>query len=226
MKLNAIITCEHAGNRVPPAYDHLFQDADEVLRSHRGWDPGALPMATYLSEKLNVPLFKYENTRLLVEPNRSVTHSALFSEFTVKLAPNEKEELLEHFYFRYRNKVEAWIRELDSVLHISIHTFTPVLGGMTRDVDIGLLFDPARKGESSFCEYCFAAVKERLPSLCIEFNEPYRGVDDGFTTYLRTLFGDDKYLGIEIEINQKYVGTKLWEIISDSLVEALQKYVN
>lgn len=112
------------------------------------------------------------------------------------------------------------------VLHLSIHTFTPLWNGTMRRVDVGLLFDPARKNESEFCGLFLPELKRRLPSLCIEFNEPYKGTDDGFTTYLRTLFGDDEYLGIEIEINQKYVGKAAWVAISKSLYDALRKFLD
>ena len=57
--------------------------------------------------------------------------------------------------------------------------------------------------------------------LVIKFNEPYKGTDDGFTTYLRTKFSDDEYLGIEIEVNQKYLGTEQWEMIAMGLKEVL-----
>jgi len=224
MKLHPIITCEHAGNFVPPGFTHLFEGLEEVLNSHRGWDPGALEVAGFLAEKLAAPFFKCEITRLLVEPNRSLTSSFLFSEYAQGLTSAEKEEVLQRYYFQHRNGVEELIRKsLKKILHISIHTFTPVWNETTRQVDVGLLFDPSRRSESEFCNLYYPEIKQRLPSLRVEFNEPYKGIDDGFTTYLRTLFGDVEYLGIEIEINQKYLGSDAWEAISKTLYEALQK---
>ncbi|HZI25413.1 MAG TPA: N-formylglutamate amidohydrolase, partial [Chryseolinea sp.] len=101
------------------------------------------------------------------------------------------------------------------------HTFTPVLNNQIRTVDIGILFDPNRKAESEFCRKLFDGLEQSLPYLSIKLNEPYKGTDDGFTTYLRTKFYDDEYLGIEIEVNQKYLGTEKWEMIAIGLKEIL-----
>jgi predicted N-formylglutamate amidohydrolase len=205
--LSPLITCEHAGNFIPPGYSRLFEGQSEVLRSHRGWDPGAVDIAEYLSGKLNAPLFKCHATRLLVETNRSLWSSNLFSEYSAGLTVAEREEVLRQFYYPHRSGVEEWIRNsAETVLHLSIHSFTPVFGGVTRNVDVGLLFDPARQNESTFCETYRKRLEAILPGHSIEFNEPYKGIDDGFTTYLRQQFGNDRYLGIEIEVNQKYTG--------------------
>ena len=205
MVVRPLITCEHAGNFIPPAYGHLFEGHSEVLRSHRGWDPGALEIAEYLSNELNASLFKCHATRLLVEPNRSLWSTSLFSEYSAGLTVSEREEVLRQFYYPHRSGVEEWIKNSrESVLHLSIHSFTPVFGGVTRDVDIGLLFDPSRKKESDFCAIYKKALEISLSSCTIKFNEPYKGIDDGFTTHLRQQFGDDRYLGIEIEVNQRY----------------------
>jgi hypothetical protein len=61
-----------------------------------------------------------------------------------------------------------------------------------------------------------------LPGLVIEFNKPYAGIDDGFTTYLRAKFKDAEYSGIEIEISQKWVGTETIRMIARALTEAVQ----
>lgn len=52
-------------------------------------------------------------------------------------------------------------------------------------------------------------------------NVPYNGADDGFTTYLREQFPADKYLGIEIEVNQKYAGTEEMSVIRSALSNSL-----
>lgn len=212
---------------MPACYNHLFVGLAEILESHRGWDPGALEVASFLSGKLRAPLFKCETTRLLVEPNRSLTSELLFSEYSQRLTSSEREEVLQRHYFDHRNAVEAVIsKSSKKVLHLSIHTFTPIWNGTTRRVDLGLLFDPARKSEGEFCEVYRSEIRQRLPSFCIEFNEPYKGIDDGFTTYLRTMFGDEDYIGIEIEINQKYNGKEEWEMISRALSDALIKILD
>lgn len=220
--MNLIITCEHAGNQVPEGYSHIFSHIGEVLESHRGYDPGALQIARFLATEYSSPLFICETTRLLIEPNRSLDNNQLYSEYSKKLFDTDHEQILQRYYYPHRNAVEDVISKSSKpVLHLSIHTFTPVLNEKERTVDLGLLFDPNRKSELELCGRLMDGLEQLLPYLKIEFNEPYKGTDDGFTTYLRTKFADQDYLGIEIEINQKFLGTEKWELISVGLKEVL-----
>ncbi|HMG89509.1 MAG TPA: N-formylglutamate amidohydrolase [Chryseolinea sp.] len=153
MKLRPVVTCEHAGNIVPLNYAHLFHGKEDILQSHRGWDPGAVDVASALSKELLAPFFICETTRLLVEPNRSLHSESLFSEYSQGLTETEKDHLLQNYYHPHRTTVEQLIRNSkDATLHLSIHTFTPEWDGLRRIVDLGLLFDPERKNETKFCE--------------------------------------------------------------------------
>ncbi len=220
--MNLIITCEHAGNQVPEQYQHIFSNITDILNSHRGYDPGAIELAKFLAAEYSAPLFICETTRLLIEPNRSLDNHQLYSEYSQKLWETDHDQILQRYYYPHRNSVEDVISKLTKpVLHLSIHTFTPVLDGKERSVDVGLLFDPDRTAETEFCGRFLDGLELMLPGMRIEFNEPYKGTDDGFTTYLRTKFVDRDYLGIEIEINQKFLGTEKWELISVSLKEVL-----
>ena len=223
LKLKPVITCEHAGYNVPQNYAHLFHGKEEILRSHRGWDPGAIHVAELLSKELSAPFYICETTRLLVEPNRSLHSDSLFSEFSQLLSDEQKDLILQEYYHPYRTAVEEYIRNSSEViLHLSIHTFTPHWNEFERRVDLGLLFDPERANETTFCEGYRDRLQESLPAMNIEFNEPYKGIDDGFTTFLRTQFDNDRYLGIEIEINQKYAGTETLNGIAKELLASLR----
>ncbi len=202
-----VISCEHAGNNIPEDYKFLFDGADEILNSHRGWDPGALEMAQTIAEKTNSKLFSYPYTRLFVEPNRSIGHPILFSEFTRDFSAEKKQEIINGYYLPYRNSVKDHISRNAlndvSTIHISVHTFTPVFDEKARNVEIGLLYDPARKPEKEFCELWRSHLRKAFPDFRIRMNQPYKGVSDGFTTFLRKEFDKKLYLGIELEINQK-----------------------
>jgi predicted N-formylglutamate amidohydrolase len=220
--MNLVITCEHAGNQVPLNYKHIFENCQDVLESHRGYDPGALQIARFLATEFNAPLFVCETTRLLIEPNRSLDSLQLYSEYSKLLFETDHEDILQKYYYPHRNGVEDLITKASKpLLHLSIHTFTPLWEDEVRTVDIGLLFDPSRKSESEFCSLLMDGLEQLLPYLSIQLNEPYKGIDDGFTTYLRTKFMDADYLGIEIEVNQKYLGTEKWELISVGLRDVL-----
>ncbi len=204
-RFSLLVTCEHAGNEVPIAFQDLFKNEGEVLNSHRGWDPGAWLLAESLGEHFKVKTIPFFNTRLLIEPNRSIDHPELFSEFSNTLSNEQKDSLIKEHYKPYRENIELSIRQMKNpVLHLSIHTFTPVFKGEIRMVDIGLLFDPERNNEKVFCEKWKKELAAFFPEWNIAFNEPYKGIDDGFTTYLRTQFSTEQYLGIELEWNQKW----------------------
>jgi len=204
-----IISCEHAGNKIPANYSHLFLNVDDVLSSHRGWDPGSLMLATDIASHLNTPIFTFEISRLLIEINRSIGHRNLFSEFSSGLSQSEKNYLVNSFYLPYRTSIEEKIEELSNsgkmVLHLGIHSFTPVFKNKTRSCDMGLLYDPARIYEKQYCNLLKKNLKQKLPHFKILSNQPYKGVDDGLTTYLRQQIDQSKYLGIELEVNQRYL---------------------
>ncbi|WP_423818921.1 N-formylglutamate amidohydrolase [Salinimicrobium sp. TIG7-5_MAKvit] len=227
--MNLVLTCEHAGNEIPQEYEQLFSEAQEVLETHRGYDPGALDLFQELSP-LAVFRQEYMISRLLVEPNRSLGHPQLFSEFTAQLQEAQKEQILEDFYIPYRTYIESRIGDLISagkeIVHISVHTFTPELNGEVRNADIGLLFDSARKSEVKFCERFEESLLQQNENLRVRFNYPYLGIDDGFTTYLRQKF-PQQYLGIELEVNQKFVQkNKMEKRFKNVIFEALSRLMS
>ncbi|MEY4930344.1 MAG: hypothetical protein RI909_1068, partial [Bacteroidota bacterium] len=155
--------------------------------------------------ELQSPVYGCLTTRLLIETNRSMDSTQLFSEFTDSLSASEKEKLVQEIYKPYRDAVQHEIEKSNNpVLHLSIHSFTPIWNGMERKTDIGILFDPSRNAESLWAEQLKKNLQDYLPTLQLHFNEPYQGTDDGFTTWLRERFADERYAGIEIEVNQKF----------------------
>lgn len=202
-----LITCEHGGNSIPDRYRKLFAGAAETLKSHRGWDPGALRVARRMSDILNAPLYFSTTSRLLVELNRSLRSPILFSEFTSGITESEQRALIAEFYTPYRglvsDQIQKRIEQGSRVVHLSIHSFTPIWNGKVRGTSIGLLYDPRRALEFQLCSQWKRDLKQSRPDLVIHCNRPYRGISDGFTTSLRRQFPDTRlYAGIEVEINQ------------------------
>lgn len=202
-----LVTCEHGGRRVPRAYRHLFIGAEAVLATHRGWDPGALPLARDLARRLRCPLRAATVTRLLADLNRSPRHPRLLSEWTRTLPAAERVRLLGRFHAPHRSAVEGDVAERaragNRTIHLAVHTFTPVLEGEARLADLALLYDPSRVRERALCHAWARALASRLPHLAVRRNSPYRGVSDGLTTWLRKRFAAEAYLGIEIEVSQR-----------------------
>ncbi len=204
-----VVSCEHGGNRIPAPYRELFAGYENVLGSHRGFDPGALELARALARACGAPLIAATTSRLLVELNRSAHHPQLFSEFTRGLPRPVRQRILSRYYHPYRAQVERTVRFAlargAQVVHLSAHSFTPVLDGAIRNADVGLLYDPGRSEESCFCERWCRLLAERIAPLRVRRNYPYRGTADGLATALRHRFASARYLGIEIEVNQKHV---------------------
>lgn len=220
-----LITCEHGGNRIPRCYAGFFRDAGTVLRSHRGYDRGALGMARELANVLAAPLLASTFSRLLIDLNRSPGRTDLYSEYTCGLAQDVREEIFQRCYLPYRTRVEILVAQARSagktVIHVSCHSFTPVLDGDVRVADIGLLYDPGRASEALLCTAWRKALEQRLPYLQVRMNEPYPGIADGLTTALRARHADG-YAGIELEINQKLMHAwASWTTLRPAIAHAL-----
>ena len=203
--LKLVLTCEHASNALPKKYKAYFSEFKHRLETHEGYDLGAFstfetlkPLATFSSH--------YPWSRLLIEVNRSLQHSQLFSSISKSFSEEQRRELIEDYYKPYREqiqkKIQSYIAEGESVLHLSVHSFTPVLGGDTRNAEVGLLYDPRRSEEKKWAKHFKKDLNQHLPDQRIRMNYPYFGKADGFTTSLRQEF-QEQYLGIELELNQK-----------------------
>lgn len=227
-----VITCEHAGNRIPSRYRPLFRGCAALLHSHRGYDKGAMSMAREMARTLAAPLFATTTSRLLVDLNRSVGHPHLYSEVTRRAPVAVRREILERHYLPYRSRAEAAIAAMleqdGRVIHISSHSFTPVLDGEVRTADVGLLYDPSRPSEKELCSRWKANLEALAPGLAVRRNYPYTGKSDGFTAYLRRRFSDSVYTGIELEINQKHFikGGQQWRQVRSAVLSSLHSAPN
>ncbi|QCR21897.1 N-formylglutamate amidohydrolase [Pontibacter sp. SGAir0037] len=224
--LKLLLTCEHGGNQIPPEYSHLFEDRTELLQSHQGYDIGALDLFRVLQEIADFSFYS-ETSRLLIELNRSLNHGKLFSEVTRVLPEEEKRKIIQAHYVPYRSQVEQLVDDFISagrtVLHLSVHTFTPVLNGEERQADIGLLYDSRKKEEQTVCREWKKAIAAKDKGLLVRYNYPYLGTADGFTTYLRRKFDKGGYIGVELEVNQKFplANQQHWEQIKHLLRDTL-----
>lgn len=222
-----LVSCEHGGNRVPARYRPLFRGHEDLLDSHRGYDPGALALARGLAAALGAPLVVSTVSRLLVDLNRSPHHPRLFSAATRGAPAGVRAEILERHYLPYRDEVERRVEAEASrgrrVVHVSAHSFTPRLNGVERTADVGLLYDPSRPGESALCAAWKAALRELAPHLRVRRNYPYAGKADGLTTHLRRRFPPRAYAGIELEVNQAIVfaGGRGWTALRRTVFAAL-----
>ncbi len=222
-----VITCEHGGCEVPALYESLFAGQEALLQTHRGWDRGALVLARELAEALKAPLFFATTTRLLIDLNRSIGHRQLHSEVTRSLPLAMRRDIAARHYQPYRDTVESKVARLvaagQRVVHIASHSFTPELDGVVRQADVAWLYDPQRPGERVLADQWLAALARQRPDLKLRRNYPYEGKGDGLASLLRKRYSPDRYVGIELEVNQRFVidGGRAWTALRRDIQKTL-----
>lgn len=223
LPFSLIISCEHAGNSLPAEYRRFFRNHRGLLNTHRGFDIGAKELAEAFAKQCSSPLFVCAISRLLVDVNRSESNPSLIPLIRNRLNDEERHKLLKEYYFPYRiavqKEIEKHIKNPKRIVHLSVHSFTPVLNGMKRQADVGLLYDPSRKNEKDFCLKWKIQLRKKQSGITIRQNYPYRGVSDGLVSSLRRIYSEEKYIGIELEVNQKY------PIRKDAVWKAMKKYI-
>ena len=156
-------------------------------------------------------------SRLFVDLNRTITNKSAFSDYYEALdkATAAKTKAQATAYWQeYRAAIEKFVESAikpktraaksePEIVHLGIHSFTPELNGKVRNTDIGILYDPSRPKECELAQVIKAEIKRLHPEMKVQFNYPYKGTSDGLTTTLRKKIGT-RYVGIEIEINQKF----------------------
>jgi predicted N-formylglutamate amidohydrolase len=206
-----VISAEHASNRVPAQYKNLGLTRRQ-LQSHIAWDPGSRSVARACAKALGCLCHEGGHSRLFVDLNRSLHHPKLMARqsFSIPIPGNEtlsreeRNSRVRLYYTPFREAVLADVQRIIEAygrcVHLSIHSFTPVVDGVTRVGDIGILYDPSRRIEKTLAAELIARITAQ--GFHVRRNYPYRGVSDGHVTGLRMLFSGRSYEGLELEVNQ------------------------
>ena len=227
--MQLVLSCEHGGDRIPREFRAAFVPPTSVLASHRGHDPGTRELGALLARTCDAPLFVNTTTRLLIDANRSVSHPRRFSRWSRGLAPQLRQHA-ERIWSAHRDAVAAAVEGAmvrGPVVHISVHSFTPRLSGVVRQVDVGFLYDPQRTLERELVARWIAALSPLERRLRVRRNAPYRGTADGLTTALRRRFPADRYAGIELEVSQRFpnarglAGRRRWTALQRSIAASV-----
>jgi predicted N-formylglutamate amidohydrolase len=210
-----VFSCEHARAAVPRRLGSLGLPA-AVLHGHRGFDAGALAVARGLARAFGRSLHEGRWSRLVVDLNRAADHPDLIVRrvdgravpANAALDDADRQARLERYWRPYRAAVERGVAAAVGAglcIHLSVHSFVERLHGVERTNDIGLLYDPARPRERAFV----AALRRGLlvQGVSVRRNFPYFGDTFGLTKELRERLPAARYLGIEIELNQRQART-------------------
>ena len=222
-----LLVCDHAGRRIPRALHDLgVGEAD--LKRHIAWDIGIEGVARRLTKLLDAHLIMQIYSRLVIDCNRppgSPTSIAPLSEDVV-IPGNENvpledaamrvREIFAPYHLAIERHLEA--RKNRPTFLISLHSFTPVYGGLVRPWQAGVLYNRYRALAD--------ALRQELSApgdLIVGDNEPYTVDDD--TDYTIPVHGEKRGIAhVAIEIRQDLItdeaGQEYW---ANRLAQTLPK---
>jgi predicted N-formylglutamate amidohydrolase len=221
-----VLTCEHAGNRIPTAWKAHFAKQGYKLQTHHGWDPGAMELAKRLASDLKAPLHLTEWSRLLCDCNRDEDHPEVISEMIQHLSAAQKQSILQNYHRPFRHKVAQQITDCiqsnrSGVFHLSLHSFTPRFRGQLRNCELGVMFDSRVAAEKKLAGRLARHLACMDRHFRVRMNYPYVGRDTYFQPALRKQFCQPEYLGLQLEVNQKLPLRQKarWQRLQRALVE-------
>ena len=208
-----LITCDHAGRRIPRVLESLGLPEAELTR-HIAWDLGAFQVARELARALGAFLITQTYSRLVIDCNRHPdvpTSIPEISEHT-EIPGNQAlpalaiQRRVRDVFTPYHERI---VRELDRRAHaeqptvlIAMHSFTPIFKGVPRPWHVGMLYNRDTR--------LAHALLERLradPELVVGDNEPYSVSDE--SDYGIPVYGERRGIPhIELEIRQDLVLTE------------------
>ena len=175
-----LLVCDHASCRFPQSLGDMGLDPF-ARRCHLAIDIGAGKLTEILAKALGVTAVIAQYSRLVVDCNRELMDPGAFLEYgdgiivpgNRNLSQADKDARADAIYWPYHRAIDEQIERLRALgpkpAFISIHSFTPVLNGIAREVQTGVLWDKDARLSEIFLEGFRAA------ELTAGDNEPYSG---------------------------------------------------
>jgi predicted N-formylglutamate amidohydrolase len=221
---------DHAGNAIPATLRDLGVGGADQVR-HIAWDIGIAALGAALAARLDAVFVRQTYSRLVIDCNRdpySADACPAASDGTIvpgnrDLDPDSRLARIADIHRPYQHAIAAEIarrREggLETIL-ISLHSFTPVMNGIGRPWEIGVLHDGANDA--------FAlALLDRLRShagLVAADNEPYRMDATDYTVPRHAFAAAIPYAELEIrqDLLAEDVQVGSWvDLLAGALAEA------
>jgi predicted N-formylglutamate amidohydrolase len=206
-----VFLCDHASNRIPEDCQS-FGFAEDALKTHIAWDPGALGVARHLSATFDGPLFWPDVSRLVIDCNRAPTSKTLIvtksegRKVPANRALTEAERLrrLEQIHAPYHAAIDTCLaRRLgrrEPTALVAIHSYTPVYLGKARPWHVGIVFGDDRR----LADILISGL-EADAALRVGINEPYAPEDEVYYTVERHS-GPNRLPAAMIEIRNDEIG--------------------
>lgn len=176
-----LLVCDHASRLIPRALRSLGLPEAATWR-HIAWDIGAAELTRALARRLEVPAVLACYSRLVIDCNRRLEDpTSIVAECDGQIVPGNLGLAGEQRAQRAREFFEPYHRAIDAALErmvdgaqvpvlVSIHSFTPILGGKARPWHCGVLWDRDPRLALPVIESL-----RRESGLVVGDNEPYSG---------------------------------------------------
>ena len=214
-----LITCDHAGRRIPRLLGNLGLPEAELTR-HIAWDLGAFQVARELARALGAFVITQTYSRLVIDCNRPPAVPSSIPELSehteipgnhalpAVAAQRRARDVFIPYHERIVRELARRAQSGQPTVLIAMHTFTPIFKGVPRPWHVGMLYNRDTR--------LAHALLERLradPELVVGDNEPY-SVSDAID-YGIPVYGEQRGIPhVEIEIRQDLVmteaGQKAW----------------
>jgi predicted N-formylglutamate amidohydrolase len=205
-----LLTADHAGRAIPKRLGRLGLPDDELAR-HIAWDIGIAGVTERLSESLDAAAVLQIYSRLVIDCNRQpglATSIPTVSELTLipgndNLPAEDREARLREIFQPYHARIEQLLESRSAsdrrTLLIAMHSFTPVFKGVSRDVEVGILYNRAVRLARIMLD-----LLRHEGDLNVGDNRPYAVGD--FSDYTVPVHGEQRGLPhVEIEIRQDLI---------------------
>ncbi len=175
-----LLVCDHASARLPRSLGDLGLDP-AARQSHLAQDIGAADLARRLAKTLNATAVLAGYSRLVVDLNRDLQDPEAFLEFgdgiaipgNRGLSPAARAARVDAIYRPYHAAVGEQVRRLEAAVGVpaivAVHSFTPVLNGVSRPWEIGIMWD----ADPRIADILLAGL--RAGGYVVGDNEPYSG---------------------------------------------------
>lgn len=222
-----VLVGDHAGAAVPAALGELGLSAHDRAR-HIALDIGVEALGGALARRLGATFVSQSYSRLVVDCNRDPADPAWIAEESDGTAISGNADLSDVEREARRNQIfEPYHRAIGELLDgraaagietvfVSLHSFTPVLGGERRPWEIGVLHDDRR---DDFALAVLALLRRRAEPT-VGDNQPYRMDATDYTVPRHAFPRNLRY--VEMEVRQDLLGGPAGiETIADLLADVL-----
>ena len=199
-----LLVCDHASCRFPAVLGDMGLDPF-ARRCHLAIDIGAGVLTERLAQSVGATAVIAQYSRLVVDCNRELMDPGAFLEYgdgivvpgNRHLTQADKDRRANAIYWPYHRAIDEQITRLrargPAPAFVSVHSFTPVLDGAARNVQMGVLWDKDQRLADVFLEQL------RSAGYLTGDNEPYSGrAPQDFTVDHHAEEGDLPHVGIEV----------------------------